>query len=72
MRELKVDEKWSILYDPGKNDRPVCWLRYGEAMGPCDFNNPTLAMFYRLLENIPSSPFVLDKGDKHVYNARTN
>ena len=50
MRELKVDDKWSILYDPKNNDRPIYWLRYGKDGTTCDFNNPTLAMFYALLE----------------------
>ena len=31
--ELKVDEKWSISYDPDNNDRPLKLFRYGEYAG---------------------------------------
>jgi hypothetical protein len=48
---LKIDEKWSVVYDPDRNDRPVKVLRYGEAVsGTSDWKNDVLAMFYALLE----------------------
>jgi len=50
MKILKVDDKWSILFDPSKNDKPLNWLRYGEPHSPWDENNATTAMFYALLE----------------------
>ena len=49
-KKLVVSEKWSILYLPEENDRPVYWLRYGKDATTCDFNNPELALFYSLLE----------------------
>ena len=50
--ELKVDEKWSISYDPDNNDRPLKLFRYGEYAGVDMHNqkNYVLAMFYRILE----------------------
>ena len=50
MKLLKIDDKWSVLFDPDKNDMPVNWLRYGEPRQPWDENNATTAMFYALLE----------------------
>ena len=52
MKILKVDEKWSVEYDPDNNDRPTRWLRYGEELGTgkWDENNPTTAMFYAMLK----------------------
>jgi len=47
---LKVDEKWSIQYDPEMNDRPLRWLRYGEHNSMFNENNSCRAMFYSLLE----------------------
>lgn len=49
MKNLKVDEKWSILYDPNDNDRPKAWLRYENFHSEWKENNPNLAMFYALL-----------------------
>lgn len=51
VRILKVDEKWSIEFDPNNNDRPLSVLRYGEPMtiGPEDWRNDVMAMFYALL-----------------------
>lgn len=48
--ELKVDEKWSIVYDTENNDRPTDWLRYGVVHSPWDENNATTALFYALLK----------------------
>ena len=50
--ELKVDDRWSISYDPNNNDRPLKLFRYGEDVGVDMHNqkNYVLAMFYRLLE----------------------
>jgi hypothetical protein len=52
MKVLKVDEKWSIEYDPEDNDRPKRLLRYGEDFaGYTPFVlNHVVAMFYALLE----------------------
>tara|TARA_R100001143_G_C3360213_1_gene134974 strand:- start:66 stop:248 length:183 start_codon:yes stop_codon:yes gene_type:complete len=47
---LVVDDKWSITYEPDRNDRPTGWLRYGEPYGEWDENNSTTALFYALLE----------------------
>ena len=51
MEILRIDEKWSIEYDPNDNDRPTRILRYG-----VDTNeevsrqkNWFYAMFYKLL-----------------------
>lgn len=50
MKTLVVDAKWSVEYDPSNNDRPVWWIRYGKRHSTFSENNPTLAMFYALLE----------------------
>lgn len=50
MRNLVVDDKWSIDYRDDKNDKPVYWRRYGELQSPFDENNAVVAMFYALLE----------------------
>lgn len=53
MKILKVDDKWSIQYDPDKNDRPLTVMRHGEAHDPNGdvfLNNFILALFYALLE----------------------
>lgn len=52
MKTLKIDDKWSVEYDPENNDRPVAITRHGE---PCsiaveDWKNDSVAMFYALLE----------------------
>lgn len=46
---LKIDDKWSVEYDPSNNDRPVALMRYGEPVRGT-WDNPTVAMFYALLE----------------------
>ncbi len=50
---LKIDDKWSVEYDPSSNDRPIALMRYGEPVrgtDPSFWDNPTVAMFYALLE----------------------
>lgn len=50
---LKIDDKWSVEYDPENNDRPLRLLRYGEPSVTDvsrDWNNPVMAMYYALLE----------------------
>jgi hypothetical protein len=51
-RVLKVDEKWSITYDPDNNDRPLKLFRYDvdTNVNMHDEKNYVLAMFYRILE----------------------
>lgn len=50
MANLKIDEKWSIEYDPDNNDRPVRILRFEEpAISTGHWKNPEHAMFYALL-----------------------
>jgi hypothetical protein len=51
-RVLKVDEKWSITYDPDNNDRPLKLFRYDVDINVDmhDEKNYVLAMFYRILE----------------------
>lgn len=46
---LKIDDKWSIEYDPLCNDRPLRTLRYGEPFKHTG-DNIHIAMFYALLE----------------------
>lgn len=48
--KLIVDDKWSVIYDPKNNDRPIEWLRHGERHGDFEENNAVTAMFYALLE----------------------
>jgi len=50
MKDLKIDEKWSVQYDENNNDRPVKWFRYDTPMGLSPSNNLTVALFYSLLE----------------------
>ena len=49
---LRIDEKWSVEYDPSNNDKPGRTLRYGEPVfgGSSDWKNDTLAMFYALID----------------------
>ena len=49
MKFLKVDDKWSIQYNPEQNDRPEEWLRYGCSQGDFDEKNNVVALFYALL-----------------------
>lgn len=49
MKNLKVDNKWSIDYDDNMNDRPVRFLRYGQEAFLTPDNIHT-ALFYALLE----------------------
>lgn len=49
MEILKIDDKWSVEYDPKANDRPVRFLRYGEPSSDWNENNAVTAMFYELL-----------------------
>lgn len=50
MKRLKIDEKWSVMYDPDNNDRPVDLHRHDEFHGPFPVSNVPVAMFYSLLE----------------------
>lgn len=50
---LRIDDKWSVEYDPEDNDRPLRQFRYGEEVDiypPKEWFNDTTAMFYALLE----------------------
>lgn len=46
---LRVDEKWSIIYDPDNNDRPMEWLRYGEPNSTFQESNAVVSLFYAIL-----------------------
>ena len=50
LRKLKVDDKWSILYDAGQNDRPLDWYRYDVLHTPFSNFNADVAMFYAFQE----------------------
>ena len=50
MKTLKIDDKWSIDYDPENNDRPVYINRHGERHSNFEGDNCTVALFYALLE----------------------
>ncbi len=50
MKILKVDDKWSVSFDPESNDSPKMWLRHGERHYPFDEKNAVVAMFYVLKE----------------------
>jgi len=52
MAILKIDDKWSVEYDPSNNDRPTKALRYGEdsCYNITQWDNLQVAMFYALLE----------------------
>jgi len=54
MENLKIDDKWTVEYDPENNDHPVTLFRHGErhALGPSTWNNDQIAMFYSLLESV--------------------
>lgn len=47
---LRVDDKWSIMYDETNNDMPVAWLRHGEHFSGWDEKNSITTLFYALLE----------------------
>jgi hypothetical protein len=63
MSILKVDDKWSIEYDPKNNDAPDMWLRYGEKHSQWEGNNAQLAMFYALLEKSRMKVHVMMEND---------
>ena len=53
MNTLKIDDKWSVEYNPAQNNRPVRMVRDGEPQPPFPPNRwpvETYAMFYALLE----------------------
>lgn len=50
LKTLKVDDKWSILYDARKNDRPVEWQRHKKPHTPFSEYNADVAMFYAFQE----------------------
>lgn len=50
MNTLRVDDKWSIEYDPQNNDRPTAWLRHNEPHRAFEESNAVLALFYALLQ----------------------
>ena len=52
MKTLKIDDKWSVEYDPANNDKPVELRRYDECVprGLHNWKNDSRAMFYALLE----------------------
>lgn len=47
---LRIDERWSVSYEPSNNDRPVDIFRNGEFHSKWDQNNMGTAMFYALLD----------------------
>ena len=50
MSILKIDDKWSVVYDPKSNDSPMMWMRHGDRHYPFDESNAVVAMFYALKE----------------------
>jgi hypothetical protein len=52
MKILKIDDKWSIEYDPMNNDRPTFWFRNGERHSELVENNAVIALFYSYLEMV--------------------
>ena len=50
MSILKIDDKWSVVYDPKSNDSPKMWMRHGDRHYPFDESNAVVAMFYALKE----------------------
>lgn len=57
LKTLKIDDRWSVKYDPNNNDRPTELLRYNESVGSvAHWNNPQVAMFYALLEKSQPAP----------------
>lgn len=64
---LRIDEKWSISYDPAHNDRPLSWLRYGQpwsAEPEWAENNAVTALFYALLEERGPWPTTPKQGEE--------
>jgi len=52
MKILKINDKWSIEYDPTNNDRPTFWFRNGERHSELVENNAVIALFYSYLEMV--------------------
>ena len=52
MKTLKIDDKFSIVYDDENNDRPLYVERHGSRHQNMDVDMPNwiIAMFYALLE----------------------
>lgn len=51
MKTLKIDDKWSVKYDPANNDSPDLVMRYGEPCGTTlDWDSADHAMFRALLK----------------------
>jgi lipopolysaccharide biosynthesis regulator YciM len=50
VKNIKIDDKWSVDYDPKENDRPTQWRRYGEKSHRFTSDSAVFALFYALLE----------------------
>ncbi len=50
MKFLKIDEKWSIRYDPKDNDSPKDWYRHELWNSLFSEDNAVVAMFYALMK----------------------
>lgn len=48
---LRIDDVWSVEYDPSNNDRPRAWYRYDEWHSVFDEKNASTAMFYKILND---------------------
>ena len=73
MKELKVNDKWTVLYDPDNNDRPSIVMRFNRehvANSEVFKNNFVFAMFYALLKlNTALKAVVIDgdgRGSDHM------
>lgn len=66
MKTLKLDSKWSIVYDPENNDRPERWLRHGVDHSAYEGNNAITAMFYRLLTLTEAPEYRVTNVDKDL------
>lgn len=66
MKTLKIDDKFSIVYDENNNDRPLYVERHGSRHQNMDVDMPNwiVAMFYALLEQEQQAQLIIEANQK--------
>ncbi|MCA1807496.1 MAG: hypothetical protein LC687_06590 [Actinobacteria bacterium] len=66
MKTLKIDDKFSIVYDDENNDRPVYVERYSSRHANINTGTPNwiVAMFYTLLEQEQNAQLITEANQK--------
>jgi len=66
VKTLKIDDKFSIVYDEENNDRPLYVERHGSRHQNMDVNMPNwiIALFYALLEREQQADLIVEANQK--------